>query len=232
LVSALGDVVRGKPFAGASALPFTTAPMDGPPAPTPLRTQATHAHPGRTQANAAVTVDPDDPPVLPTTSYGWVIAAGLAAVVLLAGGVYWFLSKSGNTLATTEAAPSPAAASALAANVDAIRAPTEAPSASVGSAPPASSIRPPMPRSLPEARAIAPPLAAERPSEPPAASPALAKPPAAQPPPAVTKPSSQKPKTLTCVSDPFTGGLRLAKRGEPGSLPCKQNPFTGGYQRL
>ena len=56
LVSSLGDVVRGKPFAGAESIPLTTAPMDGPAA--PARTLGT-------QANASVTVDPEDPPSIP-----------------------------------------------------------------------------------------------------------------------------------------------------------------------
>jgi serine/threonine-protein kinase len=227
LVSTLGDVVRGKPFAGADSVPLTTAPMDGPTPPPEL--QALYRSSGRTQASAAVTVDPDDAPRIPTTSYGWVIAAVLFGFVLLAGGGYWLFARTGSAEASAETEPAPSVAAA--ANVETIRAPAEAPSASAGPAPPPPTTRPPMPRSLPEARAVAPQPQSE--AEPQAVATAEPKAAAAEAaPPPVAKPPSQAPKALTCVSDPFTGGLRPAKRGEPGTLPCKQNPFTGGYQRL
>lgn len=232
LVSALGDVVRGKPFVGADSIPLTTAPMDGPTPPPEL--QALYGGSGRTQGNAAVTVGPDDTPQIPTQSYGWLVALALFGVVALAGGGYWLFAKSGSASATAAAsAESVPAPSLAAANVDPIRAPTEAPSASAtpSAPPPSTAPRPPMPRSLPEARAVVPePDADAQPQSVAAAEPKPAAAEAAAPP--AAKAPSAAPKTLSCVSDPFTGGLRPAKRGEAGTFPCKQNPFTGGYQRL
>jgi len=228
LVSSLGDVVRGKPFAGADSIPLTTAPMDGPAA--PARTLGSAGHSG-TQANASVTVDPEDPPTIPTKSYGGVLAAAFAAVALLAGGGVWLFSKSGS-LASSEVEPAAVAVSSAAVLATHDPAPV-APSASgIEPEPPSTTLRPPVPRSLPEAPAAAPPRGADAEPVPAAKEPAVV----AGPKPAAhpeSKPEAAAPaKTLSCVSDPFTGGLRPAKRGEAGTLPCKQNPFTGGYQRL
>lgn len=230
LVSTLGDVVRGKPFAGADSIPLATAPMDGPTPPPEL--QALYRSTGRTQGTAAVTAAPDDPPSIPTKSYGSLMVAAIFGGALLAGGGYWLLARSsGGAVTGVEAAAEPAATPAAAVTVDRARPPDAAPSASA-TVPPPPPTRPPMPRSLPEARAVAPTAEAEPKPE----APAEAQVPAAAPLPTETKPAAKPPnrtpKRLTCVSDPFTGALRPAESGEAGSLPCKQNPFTGGYQRL
>jgi len=238
LTAALGDVVRGKPFVGADSIPLTTAPMDGPPA--PARPSTTQSGQSGTQANASVTVDPGDPPSIPTTSYGWAFVAAVFGVALLAGGGYFLFAKSGSPVASAETNPAAPSPSVAAANVAPIPVPIEAPSASAGPASPSATARRDVPRSMPEARSVAPePVGTDGRAERQAASvpqaaatAAKAKPAAAEHPPAVATPPSQTPKTLACVSDPFTGGLRPAKRGESGTLPCKQNPFTGGYQRL
>ena len=227
LVSSLGEVVRGKAFAGAESIPLTTAPMDGPSA--PARTLGT-------QASTSVTVDPEDPPTIPTKSYGGVVAGALVAVALLAGGGFWLLGRSGSPLASgkaeAEAEAAPAAASSVAAIATNDPAPVAPSASAIAPEPPSTTVRPPVPRSLPEAPAAAPPRGADTDPVPAAKVPAAA----AEPKPAArpdAKPATATPtKTLSCVSDPFTGGLRPAKRGEAGTLPCKQNPFTGGYQRL
>jgi serine/threonine-protein kinase len=228
LVSTFADVVRGKAPAGMDAIPLTTAPLDEPapvaPARTPQRT------PAATHANSSVTVDPEDAPKIPTQSYGWLLVAALVGVGLVGAGGYWLFARTASAegdvahAAASGSAQGAASGSAIqAAALPAVAPVVDAPSAVFTPAASASNIVPTPAQHTPHA--AAPQTPSEREAKP------TPKPESATPTAASAR-TTPTPKTQSCVSDPFTGALRKAVRGEASTVPCKQNPFTGGYQRL
>jgi eukaryotic-like serine/threonine-protein kinase len=228
LVTTLSEVAAGRAPAGIEAIPMTTA-----------RTGARPAGPAHTNANAAVTVDPEDEPSIPVTGRWLLPAIVVLGLALLGIGGVWFYSQS-SASAEVSTPSSPAApgasvgvTSTAPSNVSARGAPeVELATSSAPTTPPHQQ----GPSQRQRAKASSPkPVAKTKPTDDdsmslPAkvsASPTTEKTDI----PAKVEPQV-KPGVLRCVTDPFTGALRPAAADSAKTVACQRNSFTGHYQRL
>ncbi len=215
LAFTLAEVAADRAPSGISSIPMRTAPMDEPPPVVAARTAAPLAP---TLGNTSVTVDSEDPPRVPVRSAWLAPVLVLAGLLVFGGGGFWLWSSSSRAAA-------PAASASVAAEN-----PAEVPA--VPSKPSELSVAPSaspatmQPQPAQKGRRLAPQ------STLPKATAVAAAPPTPKPSAKNTHPAAPAPKTLRCVSDPFTGALAPAKAGQSGTVACKQNPFTGAYQRL
>src|SRR5690606_34855510 len=118
LCHTLSELVEGRVPASLQGVPMRTAPLDGPAVPGGIQLRGPQAAgesgvvPGNvaTRANAAVTV-PEDPATIPVTGRWILPASALTALVLLAAGTWWMVSRP--AVAEGPAAEPSASAAAL-----------------------------------------------------------------------------------------------------------------------
>ena len=238
LVATLSEVAAGRAPAGIEAIPMTTAPMDGPPR-VPGRTGVRPAGPAHTNANAAVTVDPEDEPSIPVTGK-WLLPALLVLGLALSGiGGVWFYSQSSASAepSAPRSVAGPGAFGEVTSTAPAKPSARVAPEVelAVGSAP-TTPPQKPGPSKRQGAKASAPkPVAKTKPKD----DDSMGLPAKVSASPTADKtvvPAKAEPQfksgVLRCVTDPFTGALRPAGTDSSKTVACQRNSFTGHYQRL
>ena len=238
LVATLSEVAAGRAPAGTEAIPLTTAPMDGPP-PFAGTTGARRAGPAHTNANAAVTVDPDDEPRIPVTGRWLLPALLLFGLALLGiGGVWFYSQRSASAEATASSAAT--APSALSEVTSTAAAGASAPAGPAVDLAPSSTPTTPVPPQSSPKRQGAVASASKQATKTKTKNDDSVSAPAKESTvpttekteaPTTPKPPSQ-PAVLRCVADPFTGTLRPAGADSAKTVACQRNSFTGHYQRL